>query len=153
MDTNPTPTPIPDWRTRPDAYLPEARDGVRALLLDDDPLDVALVSRLAPRSSQFAISLTSCRTVEEASAALSKQSFDILFVDYWLGLHTSIAFIHKQAQSQGAPFVLLTGLDVPDVRRCAFRAGVAGYLAKDDLSIQAIEGVMSAVLARRQSLA
>ena len=145
--------PSPDWRKTLEDYLPEARDGVRALLLDDDPLDAALIARLAPRSSQFAISLTSCRTVEEASAALSKQAFDILFVDYWLGLDTSIAFIHEQAQSDGAPCVLLTGLDVPDVRRCAFRAGVAGYLSKDELSIQAIEGVMSAVLARRQSLA
>ena len=149
METDPT----PDWRTSLEAYLPEARDGVRALLLDDDPLDVALIARLTPRSSQFAINLTSCRTVEEASAALSQQPFDILFVDYWLGLQTSIAFIHEQTQAQGAPCVLLTGLDVPDVRRCAFRAGVAGYLSKDDLSIQAIEGVMSAVLARRQSLA
>ena len=78
METDPN----PDWRTNLEAYLPEARDGVRALLLDDDPLDVALIARLAPRSSQFAINLTSCRTVEEASAALSREPFDILLVDY-----------------------------------------------------------------------
>jgi hypothetical protein len=32
------------------------------------------------------------------------------------------------------------------VRRVAFRAGVAGFLAKDELSIQAIESVTLTVL-------
>jgi DNA-binding NarL/FixJ family response regulator len=141
-----------EWGQTLEAHPATARDRVRALVLDDDPLDVALISRLAPTSNQFAISLTICRTAEEAAVALGKEAYDIVFVDYWLGAETSIAFIHQQFQSSGALSVLLTGLDVPDVRRCAFRAGVAGYLSKDNLSIQALEGVMSAVLSRKHAL-
>jgi DNA-binding NarL/FixJ family response regulator len=149
METNPN----AEWSQTLGAYLPAAREEVRTLLLDDDPLDIALISRLAGRSNQFNIRLTTFRTVEEAAGALSQAEFDIIFVDYWLGLDTSIAFIHKHSQTHGAPFVLLTGLDVPDVRRCALRAGAAGFLSKDELSIQAIEGVMSVVLARKPSFA
>jgi DNA-binding NarL/FixJ family response regulator len=123
-----------------------ARDAINVLLLDDDSVDVALLKRLILRSKQFDISLLRCATVEEAEATLSRQNFDVVLVDYRLGDKTSIAFIHQFARKQGPPFVLLTGLDVPDVRRCALRAGVSGFLAKDDLSIQAIEGVMVAVL-------
>jgi DNA-binding NarL/FixJ family response regulator len=129
----------------------DARDALKILLVDDDSTDAKVIERLASRSNQFAIDLRSCRSVEEAAEILSVQIFDVLLVDYWLGSETSISFIHRFARTQSAPLVLLTGLDVPDIRRCAVRAGVAGFLSKDELSIQAIEGVIIAALRDRPS--
>jgi DNA-binding NarL/FixJ family response regulator len=140
------------WDRWTQAHPVAARTKVKALLLDDDPVDSALVSRLMARSTQFEIALTTCRTAEDAADALSRGGFEILLVDYWLGFDTSITFIYEQASSGDTPCVLLTGLDAPDIRRCAFRAGVDGYLAKENLSIQALEGVLCAVLARRSRL-
>jgi DNA-binding NarL/FixJ family response regulator len=140
------------WERWNEAYPVAARTKVRALLVDDDPLDSALVTRLAARSSQFDIVLTVCRSVEDAGNVLARAEFEILLIDYWLGFDTSIAFIYEQSRSGRTPCVLLTGLDAPDIRRCAFRAGVDGYLAKENLSIQAIEGVLCAVLARKHRL-
>ena len=122
------------------------RDKVRALLIDDDPTDVSLFSRLTVKSRQLDISLTSCKSVAEARSALATQPFDVLYVDYWMGSQTSISFIHSLSQERKTPCVLITGLDEPDIRRIAFRAGVKAYLSKDELSTQAIEGVTLAVL-------
>jgi len=73
-------------------------------------------------------------------------------VDYWLGLETSIPFIHGFAQKTQTPCILLTSLDEPDIRRIAFRAGVEGFLSKQEISTQAIESVTLAVLSRRAAL-
>lgn len=123
------------WRRAVDTHPEAARTCLTALLLDDDPVDAGLVSRLVKRSSQFEVALTTCRTAEEAAAMLSTTKFDVALIDYWLGQETSISFIREQSHSRDTACVLLTGLDVPDIRRCAFRAGAVGYLAKDNLSI------------------
>jgi CheY-like chemotaxis protein len=137
-----------DWNEElevEDFTRPE-RDKVRALLIDDDPVDASLVSRLAAKSRQLEISLTTCASVAEAASLLEEQQFDVLYVDYWMGWQTSIHFIHILSIVQNAPCVLVTGLDEPDIRRIAFRAGVKAFLSKDELSTQAIEGVTLAVL-------
>jgi len=137
-----------DWnsgREAEDVIRPE-REKVRALLIDDDPVDASMISRLAAKSRQLDISLTTCHSVAEAASLLEDQQFDVLYVDYWMGWQTSIHFIHFLSKAQNAPSVLLTGLDEPDIRRIAFRAGVKAFLSKDELSTQAIEGVTLAIL-------
>jgi len=127
-------------------FIRPERDKVRALLIDDDPADASLINRLAAKSRQLDISLTICPSVAEAAALLEEHEYDVLYVDYWMGWQTSIHFIHVLSKAQNAPCVLVTGLDEPDIRRIAFRAGVKAFLSKDELSTQAIEGVTLAVL-------
>jgi CheY-like chemotaxis protein len=137
-----------DWNSQlkvEDFVRPE-RDRVRALLVDDDPVDATMIRHLAAKSRQLDISLTTCHSVAEAAALLENHQFDVLYVDYWMGWQTSIHFIHILSKAQSPPTVLLTGLDEPDIRRIAFRAGVKAFLSKDELSTQAIEGVTLAVL-------
>ena len=132
-----------------DAAMPPPRDSIRALLIDDDIADTFLVRSLSLKSKQMDLFLTTRRTIEDAKVALTEGHFDVLYVDYWLGDETSISFIHDVSHVHKIPCILLTGLDTPDIRRCAFRAGVVGFLSKYDLSIQAIESVTLTVL--RQS--
>jgi CheY-like chemotaxis protein len=137
-----------DWSSElevEDFVRPE-RDKVRALLVDDDPVDASLIRRLAAKSRQLDISLTTCHSVAEAASLMENQQFDLLYIDYWMGWQTSIHFIHILSKAQSPPTVLITGLDEPDIRRIAFRAGVRAFLSKDELSTQAIEGVTLAVL-------
>jgi len=137
-----------DMRSFREAEMPPGRDPVQALLLDDDSDDTFIMRSLTAKSKQIDISLRASRSVEDARTALAERRFDILFVDYWLGTETSIAFIHDLTQVSDTPCILVTTLDTPEIRRCAFRAGVAGFLSKDDLSIQAIESVILTVLHR-----
>lgn len=129
-------------------YFPQHRESIRVLLIDDDGGDAAMIKTLMANSKQLDFSLVTCRSVEEGRNAIEQSEFDVALIDYWLGYETSIGFIHAFSQSQPVPCVLLTGLDTPEIRRIAFRAGVAAFLAKDGLSIQAIEGVTMAVLRR-----
>lgn len=125
------------------------REKVKALLIDDDATDADIIGRLAAKSKQLDFTLKVCFSTEEAEQLVSQQSFDIIYIDYWMGLETSIAFISELSKSQNAPCVLLTGLDEPDIRRVAFRAGVKAFLSKEEISTQAIEGVTLAVLRAR----
>ena len=136
-------------RFLPEGELPRARDPVRALLIDDDNADISIMRLLSARSKQMDFFLKSCKSTPDARDALAASRFDILYVDYWLGEETSISFIHDVTQEYDVPCILVTGLDTPDIRRLAFRAGVAGFLAKDELSIQAIEAVTLTVLRPR----
>ena len=130
-------------------FSPVARDKVRALLIDDDAADAAIINRLASRSKQLDFKLRVCFSTDDALRLMAEQTFDVVFVDYWLGSHTSIAFISELARTQSTPCVLLTGLDEPDIRRIAFRAGVKAFLSKEEISAQAIESVTLAVLEAR----
>jgi len=127
-------------------FSPVARETVRALLIDDDFADAAIISRLAAKSKQLDFKLRICFSTDDALRVMAEQSFDIVFVDYWLGSQTSIQFISEFSNSHDAPCVLLTGLDEPDIRRIGFRAGVKAFLSKEEISAQAIEGVTLAVL-------
>ena len=135
-----------------EASLAPSREQIRALLIDDDQDDASMINILSLKSKQLDISLTSCRNVEDALAALAAQKFDVVYVDYWLGLETSIPFIYDFAREHSTPCILLTTLDEPDIRRLAFRAGVEGFLSKEAISTQAIESVTLSVLRRRMAI-
>jgi CheY-like chemotaxis protein len=133
--------------------LSPKRDPIRALCIDDDAEDVSLFSRLLAQSRQLDFTLTSCAALKEAAQLLARGGYDVVYIDYWLGMETSIGFIQGASLRRWPPLVLVTALDTPDVRRCAFRAGASAFLAKDNLSIQAIEGVTLAALQRHAALA
>lgn len=128
--------------------LCQQRDRISALLVDYDAEDAFGFTRLAARSKQIEFSVSLCGSVTAAGALLREAVFDVIYVDYWLGFETSIPFIADVARRNRAPIVLLSALDSPDIRRCAYRAGASGFLAKDQLSIQAVESVTLAVLGR-----
>ena len=119
--------------------LTPTRETVRVLLVDDDPIDRELIMRAASGGEQLDIRFTQCGSAAEAKAAVERDGFDLAIVDYWLGQETSIPLIQDFHHKHNLPVLLLTGLDTPDVRRCGFRAGIAGYLSKDALIVQAIE--------------
>ena len=76
------------------AFARPERDKVRALLIDDDPEDAFLLTRLAVKSKQLGIELTTCGSLADGAVALATRQFDVLYVDYWMGLETSVGFIH-----------------------------------------------------------
>ena len=122
------------------------REKIQALLIDADALDSVALDRIAARSKQLEIRITACRSLEDARRLVSQRRFDVIYLEYWLGSQTTIAFIHAMAARDGAPCIVLTDLDEPDIRRVAFRAGAHAFLSKDSLCPQALESVTLAVL-------
>ena len=127
------------------------REKIHALLIDADALDSLAVDEIAARSKQLEIRITACRSLDEAETLVSQRRFDVVYLEYWLGSQTTIAFIHEMAARDSAPCIVLTDLDEPDIRRLAFRAGAHAFLSKDSLCPQALESVTLAVLRWRLS--
>ena len=98
-------------RSMIEAKPPPPREQICALLIDDDQDDVSMIDKLSRKSKQLDITLTTCRSVDDALAALTAKKFDVVYVDYWLGLGTSIPFIHGLAHQNQTPCILLTSLD------------------------------------------
>ena len=111
--------------------------------------DALLIKKLTMRSKQLDVRLTTCVWPEEAFIALLRQPFDVVYADLWLGFETSAAFVCECARRNDAPVIVLTACDDPAVRRLAFRAGARAYLAKEELSTQALDAVTLAVLRDR----
>ena len=107
-------------------FMPAEREAIRALLIDDDAEDSKIIAALAAKSKQLEVSLTNCRNIEEAGAALARMRFDVLFVDYWLGIETSIPFIQDFARTYDVPCVLLTGLDTLEISADRLPSGRGG---------------------------
>jgi DNA-binding NarL/FixJ family response regulator len=129
-----------------DALGAPERETVHALLIDVDALDSVALDGIAARSKQLEIRITACRSLIEAHALVSQRRFDVIYLEYWLGSQTTIAFIHEMAARDRTPCIVLTDLDEPDIRRLAFRAGAHAFLSKDSLGPQALESVTLAVL-------
>lgn len=134
-----------------DALNAPEREKIQALLIDADALDSVALDEIAARSKQLEISITACRSLHEAETLVSQRRFDVIYLEYWLGSQTTIAFIHAMAANERAPCIVLTDLDEPDIRRLAFRAGAHAFLSKDSLCPQALESVTLAVLRPRLS--
>jgi CheY-like chemotaxis protein len=146
---------LSDARDFPDSDAPPAdigapaREKVHALLIDADARHCRALADIADRSRQLEFSITSCSSLDEAKALMAQRRFDVVYLEYWLGSETTIAFIHTMAALEAAPLIMLTDLDEPDIRRVAFRAGAQAFLSKDSLSPQALESVTLAVLRPR----
>ncbi len=134
-----------------DAFAVPTREKIDALVIDADAIDSLALEEIAGRSKQLEIGVTGCRSLEEAKSLLSQRRFDVVYLEYWLGSETTIAFIHDMALHERAPCIVLTDLDEPDIRRLAFRAGAHAFLSKDSLCPQALESVTLAVLRWRSS--
>lgn len=144
---NPESNPEPAVRV---SGLPRpGRDAIRALLVESDPFFTDELCAAARRSNQLDFRLIPCRSLAQAEMALSRRPFDVIFVDYWLGEETSVAFIHRLSVSGGAPCVMVTSLDEPDIRRIAFRAGARAFLSRDALNAQLLDSVTMTVLRPR----
>jgi DNA-binding NarL/FixJ family response regulator len=134
-----------------DALNAPKREKIHALVIDADAIDCLALEEIAARSKQLEISITACRSLDEAETLVSQQRFDVVYLEYWLGSQTTIAFIHEMAAHDRSPCIVLTDLDEPDIRRLAFRAGAHAFLSKNSLCPQALESVTLAVLRWRLS--
>jgi DNA-binding response OmpR family regulator len=125
------------------------RERVRALIIDHDREDAESLAGVAARSKQLCFYVTIRPSLPAAEAELMTGGFDIIFLEYWLGSQTAIAFLLAVASRCGPPCVVVTDLDEPDIRRVVFRAGAEAFLSKKSLGPQALESVTMAVLRAR----
>lgn len=103
---------------------------VKALLIEDNPLDARTIQRqLEESSSGFYLSLAS--SLSEAFGQLASDEVDVILLDLSLPDSTGIdTFLKVQARVPSVPVVVLTGFDDEDMAIGAVQKGAQDYLVK-----------------------
>jgi PAS domain S-box-containing protein len=106
-------------------------EGIRALLVEDNPSDARLFQELVRETGVDRLQLDHVDRLETALTRLSRDHFDVLLLDLSLpdeqGL-TTLVRAHTHAPK--IPIVILTGLDDEALAIKAVRAGAQDYLIK-----------------------
>lgn len=127
-------------------------DKIKVLLVDDDVNDCTLfkghIKRLN-KPEQYEIE--TINTYDNAIKVISHNLHDIYFIDYTLDTRNGMHLI-EQAISNGnnGPFILLTGIDRPDLYQHSSQSGVFDYLLKNEISPSIIDRSITYAIEREK---
>ncbi|RIX26510.1 response regulator transcription factor [Amnibacterium setariae] len=116
-------------RTAPPAARPSPQRAVRLALLDDhEVLLDSMASWLRSNAPDFDVTLTATSWLELVHSPAFPT--DLVLIDVQLREPVSIEARVRTCRAAGARVIVLTGLDTPDLRERALRAGAAGFIGK-----------------------
>lgn len=131
------------------------RRRLRVLLVEDDEDDYVIVRDLLSEVEGLKCELEWAAAYEDALEVLSRDRdrHDVYLVDYRLGAHDGLEFLH-QAAKRGCktPVIFLTGQGGREVDVEAMRAGAADYLVKGQIDASALERAIRYAIERAQTL-
>jgi PAS domain S-box-containing protein len=106
---------------------------LRVLLVEDSPEDVALVLRTL-RLGGYHIESERVESATELTAALDRQSWDIIICDYKLPSFSGLEALRMlRERDQDTPFIFVSGSLGEDAAVSALKQGAQDYLLKDKL--------------------
>ena len=109
-------------------------DNYDILLVEDDPAQAFLATRLLEGNSDSRFTVRHVLTLGEAMVCLDERSYDILLLDLGLPDAFGLQGVHRLCQERPAqPFVVLTAADEPNMARAAIKLGADDYIVKDGL--------------------
>jgi CheY-like chemotaxis protein len=121
---------------------------VKVLIVDDDEEDIYLIKRLLGRSKRFAYRVRDCRGLDEGMAVAAAEEIDLLLVDFFLGIEIAVDTGREKPPVLSQPFVLLSGLDAPELNQIAREAGALAFLCKGGLTVEAVDDCVRLALDR-----
>jgi CheY-like chemotaxis protein len=119
--------------------LDDEPPSVKVLIVDDDDEDVYLLKRWLRRSKRIDYQVFACQGLDEGAAIAAAEDIDVVIVDFFLGVGISIDSGRPGHDLLSWPFILLSGLDVPDLEDIARGAGALGFLCKGGLTVVAVD--------------
>jgi PAS domain S-box-containing protein len=102
---------------------------LRILLVEDDLLDQKAFARFVAKKN-LAYDYVVAETVADAIAAVQRETFDVILIDYMLSDGTGFDVL--QAIPTEIPSVFITGIGSEEIAVDALRRGALDYLIKDD---------------------
>jgi PAS domain S-box-containing protein len=107
-------------------------EGIRALLVEDNPGDARLFLELVRETGAGYLKLEHVDRLDRALARLGTEDFDVVLLDLSLpDEHGLTTLLRTHAHAPKTPIVILTGLDDEGLAVKAVRAGAQDYLVKD----------------------
>ena len=108
-------------------------DALVVLVLEDDETDRRRLIKFARRAGLRA-EFHEAQDLNGLAARLEARRFDLIYVDYHLGLATgeeALNLIFACADQEGAMTIMVTSVETPEIMAATIRAGCADYLVKD----------------------
>lgn len=124
---------------------------IDVLLIDDDEDAFFLTKDLLSDIDGNRFNIKWCPKYDAVKPALNEGSVDVCLVDHYLGAHTGIELI-KELVGAGIkiPLILITGRGDREIDLAAMKAGVADYLAKDELTGATLDRSIRYAIQRRK---
>jgi signal transduction histidine kinase len=123
---------------------------LRALVVEDDPLDLAVLEQVASRiDGDLRLEVVPCAD-PAAAPDRAREGFDVVLLDYQLGALDGLGVLEALRRSgDETPVIFVTGAEDVHVASRAIRAGAFDYLLKPELTPDALRhAVLGAVRAR-----
>ncbi len=122
-------------RQRPRQAMPVAIAGMRALVVDDNPLAAEILTRSLQALQMRADSVGSAREAYMAlDRAAAEDPYRVVFMDHWMpeidGAEATRAILSDKAGGTPPRIIMVTGFATEAVRQAAEAAGAAGFLTK-----------------------
>lgn len=112
---------------------------IQLLIVEDDEDDYFLLEETLKKTS-FDKEIYWATSFEKSKEFLLSKTFDLVLIDYRLGIHTGIeviSFINEYFPY--TPSILLTGLKGAAIDKEALESGVYEYLSKDQYSAEGLD--------------
>jgi len=111
----------------------QTESGLRVLHLEDDPLSTELIEAEL-RGNHIPSALARLCTQEEFEAALQQGSIDLILSDSRLpGFDTLSALALARQTRPDIPFIFVSGITSPNLKKIALRRGAIDLISKNDL--------------------
>ena len=108
---------------------------VRVLLIEDNPLDVEIIDRALDRYRRLNFEVVSVDSTRAGRKVLSKESVDVVLLDYNLPGDDGLALLRSQnGGGRLPPVIMLTGQEDVAVAKEANRLGALDYVSKESIS-------------------
>jgi signal transduction histidine kinase len=135
------------------AFLDAKGDGlsrprpINILIIDDSDDDFLIALRTLRLMDTFAATVHHAHDISEARAIVDREQFDVVLVDFCLGLETGAgAIADLGGRIATAVPILLTGMPGQDVPHIALRAGAVHCLDKNRLTPVLLETTIRSAL-------
>ena len=113
---------------------------ISILIIDDDEDDFYITSSYIHQIPSGVFTIDWCSNPREALQRICEKSYDIYFIDYFLGAITGMDLLQKAIPcNRESPLILLTGMGSRDVALKALDAGAADYLVKSEITPESLE--------------
>ena len=111
---------------------------IHLLIVEDDEDDFFLLESTLKEIS-FEKTITWAESYEKAIQLIKSESFDLILVDYRLGMHNGIELVSfVNGYSKYTPTILLTGVKESAIDQQALKYGVYDYLVKDQYTTESL---------------
>lgn len=120
---------------------------INVLVIEGSEFDFRMTGKTLQLMDTFQASVRRASDIPSARQAFMEQDFDVVLVDFCLGLDTGTRAIHALgARASSAALILLTGMPGQDIRQVALKAGAIHCIDKNQLNPVLLETTIRSAL-------